>query len=332
MSYLETEIIEAKSIRILNHLNELGIDNIRKEIRDGLTSTPKYISSKFFYDEKGSKLFEEITRLPEYYPTRTEKSILKRIAPKLMNNLKSTDIVELGSGDCSKINILLEAINPENLQTINYIPVDVSQSAIQESAEQLVIKFPDLIINGLVADFINQIDLVPSKRKRMFCFLGSTLGNFNEQEANDLLKNLNSNMNSGDTFLLGLDLVKPVHILHDAYNDDQNITAEFNKNILNVVNEIIESDFKLDDFEHYAFFNSPQSRIEMHLKANKDVSINSPYNSSPIHIKKGEFIHTENSYKFSMDRIKELEQITNLKIQQVFADENNWFALVLFQK
>ncbi len=332
MAYPEIEVTILDQITISNHLRDLGIDNIRKEIIDGLTSNQKQISSKFFYDDKGSKLFEEITRLPEYYPTRTEKSILKKIASELMKNLKYVDIVELGSGDCSKISILLKAINPENIETINYLPVDVSQSAIQESAKELVKKFPELTINGLVADFINQIDLIPSESKRMFCFLGSTLGNFNAEVANAFIKNLSQNMNQGDTFLLGLDLVKPTHILHDAYNDEQGVTAEFNKNILNAVNEIIETNLDPNDFEHYAFFNTSESRIEMHLKAKKDISVKSPFHSSSISIKKGEYIHTENSHKFSFEQIKDFKKITNLTIKKIYTDSKKWFALVLFVK
>lgn len=332
MAYIATEIIGIDQINITNHFTDLGIENIRKEIIEGLTSEQKYISSKFFYDDKGSKLFEDITHLPEYYPTRTEKSILKRIAHELMNNVKYTDIIELGSGDCSKITILLNSLKQENIHNINYIPVDVSQSAIQESSEELVKRFPDLTINGLVADFINQIDLIPNENKRMFCFLGSTLGNFDEKTANNFLKNISSIMNPRDTFLLGLDLVKPANILHEAYNDNQNITAEFNKNILKVVNEIINSNFDTDNFEHDAFFNASKSRIEMHLKAKKDIKVKSPFIDSDIYIKKGEDIHTENSYKFSMDRIKQLEQVMDLSIKEVYTDSNNWFALVLFVK
>jgi len=332
MAYLGSELNVIDQIEISNHLRDLGIDNIRKEIIEGLTTYPKTISSKYFYDEKGSKLFEEITRLPEYYPTRTEKDILKKIAPEIMETLSYTDIVELGSGDCSKISILLQAINEDNIENINYIPVDVSQSAIQDSAEELIEKFPNLSIKGLVADFINQIDLIPAENERMFCFLGSTLGNFNEEIAHSFLKNLSHNMNTRDTFLLGLDLVKPIHILHDAYNDAQNITAQFNKNILHVVNEIIETNFNPNDFKHYAFFNASKSRIEMHLKAINDITIQSPYYSSPILIKKGEYIHTENSYKFTLDQIKGLETKIDLKIKEIYTDENNWFALVLFQK
>ncbi|NJN28985.1 MAG: L-histidine N(alpha)-methyltransferase [Cyclobacteriaceae bacterium] len=317
MSYLETNIIVAKRIKITNHLADLGIDNVRKEIIEGLNAGQKYISSKFFYDEKGSKLFEDITQLPEYYPTRTEKSILKEIAPKLMSGLKNTDVVELGSGDCSKITILLSAVPEENLESIQYVPVDVSRSAINESAQQLVEKFPELSINGLVLDFITQLDLIPRKRKRLFLFLGSTLGNFTKSVASNFMVNLSRNMNAGDSFVLGLDLVKPIEILHKAYNDSRGVTADFNKNILNALNNIVETNFNIVDFEHDAFFNKEKSRIEMHLIAKKDVVVTSPYFEKKILIRKGENIHTENSNKYSIERIQQLAEITGLKIKNV---------------
>jgi len=332
MNYNQPEVIEIQKVKITNHLNAIGIENVRKEILDGLNSKQKYISSKFFYDEKGSKLFEDITQLPEYYPTRTEKTILKDISPELMDNLENVDIIELGSGDCSKIKIVLDSISEENLKTITYIPVDVSKSAIYKSAQELVEKFPYLTINGLVADLINQIDLIPANNKRIFCFLGSTLGNFTKDISNDFLKSLSSNMNDGDTFLLGLDLVKPLDILHNAYNDNQGVTAAFNRNILNVINDIIDSDFNINDFEHKAFFNEEESRIEMHLIANKDIIVNSPFSNSEIKIIKGENIHTENSYKYSTNQIKEFEVNTGLTIKKTYTDKNKWFALVLFQK
>lgn len=332
VSYTGTEVLENRQIRITNHLKNLGIENIRKEIITGLKSKQKSISSKFFYDKTGSKLFEDITQLPEYYPTRTEKQIIKTIAPKLMHNLRHTDIVELGSGDCSKISLLLNSIPKENLGTINYIPVDVSQSTLNESAHKLVEKFPGLFIKGLVADFINQLDLIPKTSKRMICFLGSTLGNFTETVTNKFLKDLGSSMNSGDTFLLGIDLVKPTDILFDAYNDSQGVTAEFNKNILNVINDLIESDINTDDFEHKAFFNQEKSRIEMHLIAKKNMVINNRFSASYINIKKGENIHTENSYKFTLAQINNFAKISGLTIKETYTDPDNWFALVLFKK
>ncbi len=332
MNYISTEVIEEQKIKITNYLNNIGIDTIRKEIIRGLTSKQKYISSKFFYDEKGSKLFEEITRLPEYYPTRTEKHILKGIAPELMGRFYETDIVELGSGDCSKINILLDSAPKDNLTSINYVPMDVSSSAILKSAENLTKLFPELTINGLVADFIDQLNIIPDNRKRMFCLLGSTIGNFDENIVNRFLNNLRSSMNKGDTFLLGIDLVKPEPILHDAYNDKQGVTAKFNKNILNVINNLIDSNFNINDFEHKAFYDKYKSRIEMHLVANKNIIINSPYHNSDITILKGENVHTENSYKYYFERFNELEEVSGLKINKVFTDSNKWFALILFEK
>jgi len=332
MSYIEASLIETQQITISNHHTDLGIDNIRQEVIQGLSSKQKYISSKYFYNDKGSKLFEEITQLPEYYPTRTEKSILKKIAPELMSNIKDIDIVELGSGDCSKINILLKSIKEENLKSINYIPVDVSLSAIQNSADRLIELYPNLSIKGLVADFINQFDILPNDKKRMFCFLGSTLGNFTEEISHKFLRELSLNMNKGDSFLLGIDLVKPLQVLHDAYNDSRNVTANFNKNILSVINELIESDFNETDFDHKAFFNKEKSRIEMHLIAKLDVVVSSPFSQSKIIINKGENIHTENSHKYSQEKIQSIKEYTNLNIQQIYTDKNNWFSLILFNK
>jgi L-histidine N-alpha-methyltransferase len=332
MSYTQTATIETKLTTITNYLPDLGIENIRSEIINGLTSKKKYISSKFFYDDLGSKLFEYITQLEEYYPTRTEKGILKKISPSLMNDLSNIDIVELGSGDCSKIKMLLKDITEDNLETINYIPVDVSLSAIQNSTEELSELFPNLAINGLVADFINQMKQIPSKRERLFLFLGSTIGNFTSNISTSFLENLSSIMNIGDSFLLGVDLVKPKNILHNAYNDTKGITAKFNKNILNVINNTINSNFNIDDFEHKAFFNEDESRIEMHLIAKKEVIIKTPFHDSEIVIQKGENIHTENSYKYSQEMIKSIEKATKLKINQLFTDKNNWFALILLKK
>jgi L-histidine N-alpha-methyltransferase len=332
MSYTQTATIETKLTKITNYLPDLGIENIRSEIINGLISKEKYISSKFFYDNLGSKLFEDITQLVEYYPTRTEKSILRKVSPSLMNDLTNVDIVELGSGDCSKIKLLLKDIHEDNLETINYIPVDVSLSAIQNSTEELSELFPNLTINGLVADFINQLQYIPSKRERLFLFLGSTIGNFTSDISTSFLNNLSSTMNSGDSFLLGVDLVKPKNILHNAYNDKKGITAEFNKNILSVINNTINSNFNIDDFEHKAFFNEIESRIEMHLIAKKEIIIKTPFHDSEIVIKKGENIHTENSYKYSQEMIESIEKFTKLKIKNTFTDEKKWFSLVLFEK
>ena len=176
MDFIKEKQAVKNLISINNFIPETGIDTIRNEIITGLTSKQKFISSKYFYDEKGSELFEEITRLEEYYPTRTEKSILQKEASTITNNLSDFTIIELGSGDSSKISFLLKSINKEQLKTIRYIPVDVSQSAIEKSARSLSRKFPSLKIQAVVADFMHQLDLIPNAQKKLICFFGSTLG------------------------------------------------------------------------------------------------------------------------------------------------------------
>ncbi len=332
MNFSETGILQQEKVRIKNLLPDIGIEQARQEIIDGLSSKDPSISSKFFYDEKGSLLFEEITQLKEYYPTRTEKGILKAIAPEFMNRNRSFEIIELGSGDCSKISILLKAAE-RNMPHIKYIPVDFSQSAISDSANILSERYPELEIDGYVADFIHQLNLIPhSEKDRIVCFLGSTIGNFNKTEAKEIIKNLSKGILKNDTLLLGFDLVKPEEVLHAAYNDSLGVTEQFNKNILNVVNGIIQSDFNLDAFEHRAFFNPEQSRIEMHLCAIKDVEINSPFFEQTIHLKEGDSIHTENSHKFTRESIYELIDEAGLEIKRFHTDSDNWFALVEFKK
>ena len=325
-------IINPQNIVIRNLLKMNGYGKVPEEIIKGLRAENKYISSKFFYNSKGSELFEEITGLKEYYPTRTEKSILYECAPALVRNIEDMDIIELGSGDSSKISILLEAIPEHKMPSIRYIPVDVSESAIRASASALRTKFPRLEINGYVMDFTSQMKEIHRDRPALICFFGSTLGNFNREDAVSLLKNISSMMQKGDVFVIGLDMVKPTDVLHAAYNDSRRVTAAFNKNILEVVNDHIGSDFSLDDFAHLAFYNNAESRIEMHLQAQNDVVIKSPQLSRDIEIAKGETIHTENSNKYNPEDIEEIGQLTALEVKSIFSDSQNWFTLTTFEK
>jgi len=331
MNFTNTETIQKQKFRIRNLLPEIGIDQARKEILSGLTNKKKTISSKFFYDKKGSELFEEITQLPEYYPTRTEKSILESIAPKLMNRNSSFEIIELGSGDCSKISILLDAVEERNQKNLNYMPVDVSMSAIENSVTELSERFPWLQINGYVADFIHQLGQIShSDKPRIICFLGSTIGNFAKNESIEIIQNLAKGLLKGDSLLIGFDLVKSEPVLHSAYNDSKGVTERFNKNILNVVNEIIKSDFNASDFEHRSFYNSKKSRIEMHLVANKNTLINSPLFEEPIKFYKGDSIQTENSHKYTISTIEDMLGNSELEIINIYTDPKKWFALVEF--
>lgn len=333
MNYIETGILQKQKVWIKNLLPEIGIEQARQEIVSGLLAKNPFISSKFFYDENGSMLFEEITQLNEYYPTRVEKEILEKIAPDLMNRKSSFEIIELGSGDCSKISILLNAVENQNLNNLKYIPVDFSRAAIKNSGNELSENFPELEINGYVADFIHQMDLIPhSEKPRIICFLGSTIGNFLKKEAQEIIIGLSKGILEDDILLVGFDLVKSESILHTAYNDSKGVTEKFNKNILNVVNTIVKTDFNQNDFEHLAFFNKEANRIEMYLEANKDCEIYSPYLVNSIQFKRGDVIHTENSHKYSRELVHELIVDTGLTIKNSYKDSRNWFVLVEFER
>ena len=331
MNFIEADIYKSETIKLVNLLKEIRIEDIQQEIVEGLLADKKWISSKFFYNEKGSQLFEKITHLDEYYPTRTEISILKDTAPELLDG-NPCEIIELGSGDCKKASLIVEAI-PDYLRSqCTYKPIDVSLSAIMESAKGLSEKFPTLNILGYGADFTKQFNQIPRSIPALICFLGSTIGNFDPQISLELLKTIRENMIAGDRFLLGVDLIKSKDVLHAAYNDSEGVTAAFNKNILSAINSYIQSDFDETNFGHHAFLNEEESRIEMHLIANIDVKINSPFFIQPLKIPKGESIHTENSYKFSIENIKKMADKSELKIKNIHIDENDWFALVEFQK
>lgn len=306
--------------------------NIEKQILTDLRGSQKRISSTFFYDEKGSKLFEEITKLPEYYLTRTEMPLIKQAAEYLKDRLRNVDIIEFGSGDCKKISILFDGIPEYYRESICYIPFDISSSAIQKSSQILHKKFPGIRIHGIVADFMTQLNRIPLTSKKIICFLGSTIGNFSRDHAKKFVSNISTIMQPGDLVLLGFDMVKKKTIIEQAYNDSENLTEQFNKNILSVVNTLVDTDFNPDDFNHVAFYNEQLSRIEMHLKATKNVTIFSSKASTAIHIKKDETIHTENSHKFTTDHIRQLARNANLEIEHMFTDEDNWFSLVVLRK
>ncbi len=330
MNFTQDIRVDNESIELINYLPNIGINNVREEILEGLRATPKYLSPKFFYDGKGSDLFEQITHLKEYYPTRTEKKIISSLGEKLDVSFKNLHVIELGSGDSSKISLLFNQISADELKTVTYFPVDISQSAIEKSASELIQQFSLKNITGIVVDFFHQLKLIPKPGRRLFCFFGSTIGNFDTSQARGFMKQLGNTMQSGDSLLLGMDMVKNISVLESAYNDDKGVTEEFNKNILSVVNNLTDSDFSTSGFEHYAFFNVEKSRIEMHLKALKDVEVN--LGSEKFHISKGETIHTENSCKFNLDDIERFGMWAGLETVQVFNDPNKWFSLVYYKK
>ena len=332
MHFQEGTACDLPQIKIENILPEIGNDELIKDILEGLTCANKHISSKFFYDEVGSKLFEEITRLPEYYIPRIEKSLIREAAIHLQESLKDRDIIEFGCGDCSKISLLLQSVPEENLDSIRYIPVDISPSAVQESVETLLDNYFGLEVHGILADFVKQVESIPGKGKRIFCMFGSTIGNLSREQGVQFCASVSKNMRPGDIFLLGMDMVKNRDVMYRAYNDHRNVTAKFNGNILNVVNALLGTNLDPNYFKHLAFFNEKQARIEMHLRAMKDIETFSPYSSTKITVKNGETIHTENSHKFTKEHINELAKTAGLKVQKIFTDKDNWFSLVQFTK
>jgi L-histidine N-alpha-methyltransferase len=306
--------------------------HIIDSIVTGLTSRPKKLPSVLLYDKTGSQLYETITSLEEYYPTRIEKSLLEKIAPLAVRELENRDIVELGSGDCSKISLLLGAVSARRLTSIRYIPVDVSVSAIEKSSLLLRARFPGLRITGFVCDFTRKLDSIPVDGKRFVCFFGSTIGNLNPVERDVFFSDIQRFMRPGDIFLLGLDMIKPAAILERAYNDSRGLTAAFNRNILRVVNDITGTDFDIEAFEHLAFFNKDECRIEMHLKAKRSMRIFGSRLPGVISISNGETILTETSYKFSPSNIREFAGKAGFRVNRVVTDDKRWYSLVEFEK
>lgn len=317
-----------KDIAIQNYLTTLGIAKAYEEIMAGLTAEQKYIPSKYFYDTRGSELFEQITDLEEYYPTRTEKQILSRIFDHIPIRLRHLNIIELGSGDPSKISLLLNQIPRNTLRTINYYPVDICEAEIVKCVEHLSEHYPLQSISGIVADFHHQLHVLPKDKNRLFCFFGSTIGNFTESEAESFIRKLEREMKTGDRLLLGVDMVKDISVIERAYNDEKGVTAQFNLNILNAINHLIGTDFNCNDFKHIAFYNEDLNRIEMHLRALRDVEIRSHHTHEPIHIKRYETIHTENCHKFNYAKIKQLCKWGQFQAFKVCHDPRNWFGVV----
>jgi len=316
-------------VETLNYLDGKYKNDIAKEIREGLTASHKYTPCKYFYDTQGSKLFEEICQLPEYYPTHTEISILRDIAPELMKTVAHKDLIELGAGANVKIRILLNAVGKSIRATLRYILVDISRSAVIEASQDLLDTYPELQVLGIIADFTSQLEVIPTERPLMFCFLGSTIGNMEQGETILFLRSISANMKPDDKLLVGFDMVKNRETMEAAYNDSKGVTAEFNKNILNVLNKELNANFDLSHFDHVAFFNEDHERIEMHLRANRDISVKLKSIDLEIEFKRGETIHTENSKKFTEKSIEDLANRAGLSVQNWYSDPSGWFFLVV---
>tara|TARA_B100000470_G_scaffold84420_1_gene65150 strand:- start:138 stop:1160 length:1023 start_codon:yes stop_codon:yes gene_type:complete len=304
-----------------------------EEIRLSLTKNQKSIAPKFFYDKKGSALFEKICSLPEYYPTRTEIMILKKLQIELPDFLDhSFRLVELGSGASIKTRLLLD-IFTKLQDRIDYFPIDISE-ILTESSEQLLADYDDLHITGIIDTYEGGLKFLQNfdDKKNLILFLGSSFGNFSPDDGYAFLQKINSAMKSGDLFLIGLDLVKDVQILESAYNDSQCVTAEFNLNVLSRINDELDADFDLINFKHHAIYNKEDQRIEMYLRSLVNQSVIISKSNLLLHLQKDELIHTEYSRKFQVSQIRELLTSAGFKIKNIWLDAGENFSLSLVSK
>lgn len=320
--------LASERIEIMDYMKDTFYSDIRRDVLTGLTSPQKSVPSKYFYDAYGSQLFETICSLPEYYQTRTELSILKSSAAHIVRNIREADIVELGSGSNLKIRTLLDACFRSRQADIRYVPVDLSESQLVESSVELLNFYPELKIVGIVADFTKHIEKIPTGRERLFVFFGSTIGNFGDEARIDLLKRVAGMMGCGNRFLLGIDMIKPAEIIERAYNDSMGVTAEFNKNILNVVNRELNADFDVSHFDHVAFYNADREQVEMYLRAIRSISVEINGLGMQVSMKKDETIHTEICRKFSRESAEAMAEEAGLRIDRWYSDPQGCFSLV----
>ena len=305
-----------------------------REVQRGLLRRPRSLAPWMFYDARGSRIFEHITHLAEYYPTRTERHILASccdsiIAATCPDRSEAVRLVELGAGTASKTTILLDAA--ARLQSeVLYAPVDVSSDALDVACETIASSLPCINISPIVANYITHPPQLESFDGRTLgLYIGSSIGNFAPEEARTILHNLRSQLQAGDALLLGVDMVKDEPTLVAAYDDRDGVTAEFNLNMLHRLNRELDADFDPARFRHRALWNRGQSRIEMHLESIRDQHVRIAVADLDIHLAKNESIHTENSYKFTDESIRVLLRDGGFEVQQMWTDEREWYSVTL---
>ena len=305
----------------------------RRELLAGLLATPRTIPSKHFYDERGLALFDAITELPEYYPTRCEREVLARVAPEVASRTAATQLVELGSGSATKTRLLLDALAAAGTLAC-YVPVDVNAASLERVGEELVAAYPGLSVHGIAADFLGPLaplPPVPGGGPRLAIFLGGTLGNLcPDDEAPEFLSRLRAALEPGDWFLLGVDLVKDVATLEAAYDDAAGVTAEFNRNLLRVVNRLLGADFVPEAYRHRAFYDRARNWIEMRLVAVTAQEV--PLPGAPggvLRIAAGEEIRTEISAKYTRERVEALLVKAGMPPAAWYTDARGWFGVAL---
>jgi L-histidine Nalpha-methyltransferase len=299
------------------------------EVRDGLSRAPRELSPKYFYDERGSRLFEQITALPEYYLTRAEREILSARAEEIAAPGHRT-LIELGAGSAAKTRILLDAMRAR-VAEVTYVPVDVSEAFLAQTRAALEREMPGLRVRPVAADMTSSFELPPHRGGSvLFAFLGSTIGNFDEASAVGLLRRIRAHLRPGDQFILGTDLRKARDVLEAAYDDSARVTAEFNRNILRVLNAELGADFVPSQFEHVALYNETMHRIEMHLRSSVAQLVHIP-GLATMPLREGETIRTEVSYKYDRPAVEVLAAAARLTVAKWFTDHDARFALSILE-
>jgi L-histidine N-alpha-methyltransferase len=305
-------------------------ERLEADVRRGLTARPKSLPPKYFYDRAGSLLFERITELAEYYPTRTEAAILEEIVPGLIREFLPDDIVEIGAGSSEKTRRILDVATAGG-RTVRYVPLDVDRLTLENTAAALLRDYPRLSVHAVVGDFERDLAHAPPPcGRRLALFLGSTIGNLDAPERGRLLAGLRGILpDRGDRLLLGVDLVKDVKLLEAAYDDAAGVTRDFNRNILRVVNRAVDGDFDPEAFRHRAFYNEAAARIEMHLVADAAQTVTLGRLGLTVRFRPGEDIWTESSYKFTRAGVEAMLAGAGLDLVQWHVDPANYFALAL---
>jgi L-histidine Nalpha-methyltransferase len=317
------------AIKIESHLDGARDRSLADDVLDGLTRPLKELPPKHFYDERGAELFDQICELPEYYPTRAERAILEAEAIALAELTEAAELVELGSGTAAKTRVLLDALY--ELGTLRrYVPVDVTESMVRECAQALIEEYPGLMVHGVIGDFERHLGHLPEAvGPRLVAFLGGTIGNFPPGSRRRFLRAIAGLLGPEDHLLMGTDLVKDPDVLEAAYDDAQGVTAEFNRNVLVVLNRELDADFDPEDFEHVARFDHEQEWIEMRLRARREHITHVRALDLPVRFQAGEELRTEISAKFTPERLQGDLSAAGLELVRWLTDPDELFALTV---
>ncbi|MDQ4011327.1 MAG: L-histidine N(alpha)-methyltransferase [Actinomycetota bacterium] len=305
-------------------------DALHRDVRIGLSAEAKWLPPKWFYDARGSELFEQITRLPEYYPTRTERELLRQCADEIAGWAPICTLVELGSGSSEKTRLLLDALSASgSLQ--RFVPLDVSESALRGAMVAVAREYPGLAVHGVVGDFTQHLELLPTGQcgRRLVAFLGGTVGNLLPDERAEFFSALHTALNPGELLLLGTGLITDPAVMVPAYDDASGVTAEFNRNVLHVLNRELGADFDVTAFDHVAVWNAPYQRIEMRLQACRAMTVRLPAVDMTVQFAQGEQMRTEVSGKFSRDSLSDELDAAGFDLARWWTDPAERFVLSL---